>query len=121
YLTVLALISLLFVPVNCVLSAVLFRGGLRHYLLGVRLVRRDGRRAGRLRCGWRALMAWTVLAPLALWVFLQEYARTLQIAYLGDLCWLASGLLALLFFVVILRSPARSLHDRLAGTWLVPR
>jgi hypothetical protein len=121
HLSTLALISLLFVPVCCVLSAMLFRGGLRHYILGVRLVRRDGRRAGRLRCGWRALTAWTFLAPLALWPLLVENARKLQIAYLGDLCWVASGLLTLLFFVVILRTPARSLHDRLAGTWLVPR
>jgi hypothetical protein len=118
---VIALVALLFLPVCCVLSAVLFRGGLRHYLLGVRLVRRDGRRAGRLRCGWRALTAWTFLAPLALWPLLVENARKLQIAYLGDLCWVASGFLTLLFFVVILRTPARSLHDRVAGTWLVPR
>jgi hypothetical protein len=116
-----SLIALMFTPVLFVLAALVFRGGLRHYLLGVRLVRRDGRRAGRFRCAWRALVAWTFLVPLGCWNFLQEYAWRHQIAYLGDLCWAASGLLALLSLALMLRTPARSLHDRLAGTWLVPR
>jgi hypothetical protein len=113
--------ALMLTPVLCMLSAVLFRGGLRHYLLGVRLVRRDGRRAGRLRCAWRALMAWSMLIPLGLWLLLEDFAWRHRIAYLGDLCWGASALLALLLMAVMLRTPARSFHDRLAGTWLVPR
>ncbi len=108
-------------PALCVFAALVFRGGLRHYLLGVRLVRRDGRRAGRLRCAWRALVAWLPLVPLGFWIFLQECTWRPRIVYLGDLCWLATGLLAVLSIALMLRTPARSLHDRLAGTWLVPR
>jgi hypothetical protein len=103
------------------LGALLFRGGLRHLLVGVRLVRRDGRRAGRARCLWRALVSWAFLAPLACWFYIQSETWGQRIPYLGDLCWAATAALALLWLVVILRTPARSIHDRLAGTWLVPR
>jgi hypothetical protein len=114
----LRLTLLLFTPAFCVLAALVFRGGLRHYSLGVRLVRRDGRRAGRLRCGWRALAAWAVVVC---WVLLQEYTWRKQLAYLGDFGWIVLGVLTPVSLAVMLRTPARSLHDRLAGTWLVPR
>jgi hypothetical protein len=40
---------------------------------------------------------------------------------LSWLCWGAALALLLLYVALALRSPARGLHDRLAGTYLVPR
>jgi hypothetical protein len=119
-----------FVPVACVALATLFRGGVRHRLLGTEVVRRDGRPAGRLRCGWRALLVW--LVPVALFAG----ARLLEDVYWGDWTpgtslWTpavlvpAMQILALGYLLaavaVALSRPAVSLHDRLAGTRLVPR
>jgi uncharacterized RDD family membrane protein YckC len=123
-------ITLGFSLVLCVGSALLFRGGWRYLVFGLRLVRADGEPAGRLRCAWRALAAWVVcVVPLALARGLEESAwldwkpggepgRLLAVA---NICWAAAALILIAWIVVLVRTPARSLHDRLAGTWLVPR
>jgi hypothetical protein len=114
----------------CATSALALGGGLRCRMLGVCVVRGNGRPAGPLRCAWRTLLAWLIcVAPLALARLVEELywynwspddspARLLALA---DLSWLLAGVLLAAWLVVVLRSPARSLHDRLAGTWLVPR
>ncbi|MCX6903108.1 MAG: RDD family protein [Verrucomicrobia bacterium] len=97
------------------IAALLFRGGLVLRVCGVAVVRRDGRRASRLRVFWRSLVAWSpvLAAPVV--------AGALT-PLLGIVC--AASLLAALAGGLVIWSvalPERSLQDRLAGTWLVPR
>jgi hypothetical protein len=97
------------------LAAVLFRGGPLWRAFGVAMVRRDGRPASRLRILWRnflAFLPFMVVPPVARVFGLHGRTEWLMIALLVSL-----GALAL--FSALL--PGRSLQDRLAGTWLVPR
>jgi hypothetical protein len=122
---------LLAVPAaGCVLSALVFRGGVRNLLLRVDAVRGDGRPAGRLRCAWRALVAWVLLvAPLFLARWLEEGywsswtpdGGTPWLLWAADACWVLALVLPIACLALIVLAPARSLHDRLSGTWLVPR
>jgi hypothetical protein len=114
----------------CVGSALVFRGGLRYLLFGVRLVRGDGELAGRFRCAWRALAAWIVcVGPLAVARVLEESAWLEwkpgggpgRLLVAANACWAVAVLVLIAWLVVLVRTPTRSLHDRLAGTTLVPR
>jgi hypothetical protein len=118
-------------PVAWIVWAFLWRGGLSFYLLGLALVRWDGRPAGRWQCAWRAFLFWapvTALIALSLWldgIYWSKWSPDGSELWLAWLSWLTWwGGLVLLFpgyFILALRSPARSMHDRLAGTYLVPR
>ena len=94
--------------------------GLR--IFGIALVDKNGRAAAR----WRLLVRW-----LAIWIFPcllfvsqnivfaifhHTISGTAMIAFActAAVTWIAG-------LVVTLKNPARGLHDRLAGTWLVPR
>jgi hypothetical protein len=115
--------------VICLISAAVFRGGLRYRMFGLCLVRYDGRPAKRLKCVWRMLAAWLLcIAPLvvarsveelhwAVWMYDERYS----LLALADLCWLVMAGMFVVTLAILLISPARSLHDRLAGTVLVPR
>jgi uncharacterized RDD family membrane protein YckC len=118
-------------PLLWILWAFLLRGGLSFRILGMSLVRRDGRKAARWQCAWRAFVVWapvTVLlgasAQLEIlywWGHRGEPVRDADLLTLSTaLWWLAVGLLALYAILAVWR-PQRSLHDRLAGTYLVPR
>jgi hypothetical protein len=126
-----ALAILLLVPAGVwVLWAFLWRRGLSDRLLGLALVQSDGRPAARWRCAWRALLTWapvTGLLVAAMWLE-QDYWSGLKetgtpALWLSRLSWVASwsawALLAT-YAVLAVRSPTRGLHDRLAGTYLVP-
>jgi hypothetical protein len=104
----------IYVGVPTVFAAVLFRGGLVLLAAGVAFVRRDGRRASRLRLFWRSLLAWAPVWPAFLLtaVGAGEHKNWIVLAATAALCALA--LLSLLL-------PRRGLPDRLAGTWPVPR
>jgi hypothetical protein len=118
-------------PVVWIIWAFLWRGGLSFFFLGLALVRWDGRPAGRWQCAWRASVFWAPVAALvvlSLWLdalYWSEWSPDLSHVWLAWLAWLAWwGGLALLFpgyLILALRSPERALHDRLAGTYLVPR
>ncbi|MBX6313335.1 MAG: RDD family protein, partial [Isosphaeraceae bacterium] len=98
----------------------LTRGGLALSLMGLGLVRRDGRRASRLRCAWRALLAW---GPLAALLAAAVWARALA-PNTALLPWVPFGLAVLLLLASLpmaLLDPARGPHDRLSGTYLVPK
>jgi uncharacterized RDD family membrane protein YckC len=98
--------SILLVPPVWIIWAFLARGGWSFAWVGISLVRWDGRRPGRFRCAWRALLCWLPVVLVALlWL---SYGWPLIVLGLGY------AVLALVF-------PERSLHDRLAGTRLVPR
>jgi hypothetical protein len=104
----------------CVLWAFLTRGGWAFGLVGLSLRRASGRRAWRTQCAWRALLFWSPVAALlvlSLWVQTQYPER--QVLAFGLWC---SALAVLLGYMLLaLWFPTRSLHDRLAGTYLVPK
>ena len=88
--------------------------------MGLSLVLANGHEAPRLLCGWRAFVVWGPLAGLVgLSVWLETYDP--ELVRLSWLCWAAAFALLLLYVAMALRFPARGLHDRLAGTYLVPR
>ncbi len=97
------------------LAALLFRGGALLRAFGVAIVRRDGKPASRLRVLWRNFLAFLpfYVFPRVAWVF-GLHARWE---------WLMIALLALLAALAVFSAllPGRSLQDRLARTWLVPR
>ncbi len=107
-------------PLLCVLWALLTRGGLTFRLAGLSLRRGNGRRAGRLQCAWRALLFWapvTGLLALSVWVQAEYPAR----AVLAFALWCAALGVLIGYALLALWSPGRGPHDRLAGTYLVPR
>jgi hypothetical protein len=108
------------------LGCVLILGeGLFLRLLGVATVRRDGRKASRLRLLGRTLLAWSLCfaaaaLSLALWM---AWLPGFQTAAAPSLAW-ALGLLMLFLLAAVAWAawkPARSLPDLATGTWLVPR
>jgi eukaryotic-like serine/threonine-protein kinase len=109
----------IYVGIPALAAALLFRGGLVLLLARVTFVRKDGKRASRLRVFWRALVAWSSLALggavfASVLAMLHGRAAVLPAALAGGLVVCALALLSLAL-------PKRGLQDRLAGTWLVPR
>jgi hypothetical protein len=108
------------------------RGGLSYRLAGMALVRSDGRKAGRFQCAWRTLLLWVPPAVLlalssglevlfwTTWKFEEPYANT-WLLWLAWLLWWSVPALLATYLILSLWSPARSLLDRLVGTYLVPR
>ncbi len=103
-------------PLLWVLWALVFRGGFSYSLMGIALVRGDGRRPARWQCGLRALLVW---APLALLLTLSAWLES-RSGVSGMLWWSAAALLGG-YVALALVFPSRSVHDQLAGTRLVPR
>ena len=101
-----------FLSIAC---ALLFRGGLLMRALGIAVVTRDGSDASRLRMLWRACVAW-------LWLPLGGMlgAMLFPVLPVNSVVWIVVNfVLAVAAWSAALRE--RSLQDRLAGTWLVPR
>jgi hypothetical protein len=95
------------------------RGGFCLGWLGMRVVDKNGRQAARWRCGLRSLMTWlpaAALLELAVWVQMETPDRAWPVWTLWSLAivWLVADVAA------GLATPARSLHDRASGTYLVP-
>jgi hypothetical protein len=103
-----------------VVWAFVFRGGWALSRESVVLRRTDGRPPWRLQCAWRAFVLWAPVAGLlglALW--LAHVAPERPLLYFG--AYFAAIALLVGHVVLALLFPARSLPDRLAGTYLVPR
>jgi hypothetical protein len=125
--------ALLLWPSAWVLWAFVARGGIAYRLAGIRLVRADGRPAWRLQCLWRAFLVWAPVAGLFVlswwlderyWSAWPDPARRQALWWLDAVsaaCWWAAWLTLASYAALALRNPSRSLHDRLAGTYLVPR
>ena len=122
-------VAFLLGPVLWVAWAFLTLGGLTYKITGIAVVRRDGRRAGRFRCAWRAFLVWIPLGAMVLlsfrlddWYWLQWGSNTAPVWalwtswLLGWTAWLLLGA----YLILALRYPARSPLDRLTGTYLVP-
>jgi hypothetical protein len=96
------------------------RGGLSLRLVGLGLVRRDGRDARRWQCAWRTLLVWLPVVALlgtviALDVDAPERGATCAVLQWLALAWVVGAA------VVAVWSPRRGPHDWLAGTYVVPR
>jgi hypothetical protein len=103
------------VALPAITSALFFRGGIIMRIFGVCLVDRYGNRATGIQAMHRSVFAWlpTLISPaliayLLIW-FSAQLAFTITFMLLGSI-----AVLSALF-------PGKALHDRLAGTYLVPR
>jgi hypothetical protein len=121
-LSALAAFSLGLAIVCSLASAVAARGGLVTRLLGLAVVNRQGREIGRGRSLVRTALAWLPafvwLAYLAVSPRVQGFVPTPNAPLMGmtiTLVLLAAGA------AWTIARPARGPHDRLAGTWVVPR
>jgi hypothetical protein len=127
-------------PVMWVFWAGVTRGGFSLPLSGIAVVQADGRKAARWRCVSRALLIWVpfaglVLASLLLDMWRVGSANALAVstvptrsspelvaaAWAAWLAWWLAVAWLPLHFLLVFRSPAQSWHDRLSGTFLVPR
>jgi uncharacterized RDD family membrane protein YckC len=116
-----ALLFAALLDIGCVL---VLGEGLFLRLLGVAVVRRDGRKASRLRLLSRTLLAWSLCVAgaalsMALWLMWLPGFQTGS----PTLAW-ALGLLTLVMLGSVawaMWKPARSMGDLAVGTWLVPR
>jgi hypothetical protein len=124
------LVTLVTWPALWVIWAFLTRGGFSYRLAGIALVRGDGRPASRLQCAWRALLVWTPLTGLLVlslwleshyWSMWELGAPPRWMLPLASASWYAALLLLAGYVLLALWRPARTLHDRLAGIYLVPR
>jgi uncharacterized RDD family membrane protein YckC len=119
-------------PVLAAVWAFLWRGGLTYLMTGIVVVRRDGRKAARWQCAWRAFLFWAPLFALQAATILFDYwfwkigdpqvqGFPAWLPLLASLAFCAPPLVLVGYIVLALWSPTRSWHDRLAGTLLMPR
>jgi hypothetical protein len=120
-------------PLLWAVWAALTRGGLANRLAGVRLLGADGRPAARWRCALRSLLVWappTLLVVLSvrleLWRLVGPGGRPAEelllfCAWASWASWWLAVVLLPAYVVLALRRPNGGPHDRLAGTYPVPR
>ena len=117
--SMLTVILVIYVGLPALIASLLCRGGLALRMAGITFVRRDGRRASRLRVFWRALVAWSPVGlALAGFMFILGPPNANPPKELPFV--LACGLFCGLAILSV-ALPERGLPDRLAGTWPVPR
>ena len=89
-------------------------------LIGLAVVRRDGNEIGRGRSLARTLIAW---APILPWLVLFPNPTVMGFGPASPVPVLAISLAfgAMIAGVVWTIAADRGLHDRIAGTWVVPR
>jgi hypothetical protein len=116
-------------PILWIVWSFITRGGVSLPITELQLVGRHGRRAARWRCAWRALLLWTPVVLLLLgshylelsyWMQWQLGAIEPWRLWTSSILWWAAATLLLGYAVLALWFPARGIHDRLAGTYLVP-
>ena len=107
--------------VGGVISVLAVPGGLITRALRHAVVTRDGRQIGRARSAIRFLVAWS---PALAWIacvgvpMFGEPRVSLDVAFIvGSLAFLSMATGAAWTIAV----PGRGPHDRIAGTWVVPR
>jgi hypothetical protein len=115
-----AIMLVCFWPTLWVFWAFFFRGGITQHMMGLTLVCSDGGSASRLRCAWRAVLVWmpvVILLIAAVSVKAADLqARVVPVILIGAAAAYVVGCVALALCL-----PSRSLHDRIAGTVLVPK
>jgi eukaryotic-like serine/threonine-protein kinase len=102
-----------------VVWAFVFRGGFAFKRGGIGLRRADGRKPSRLQCGLRALLVWSPIAAVfCLAVFVRTNFPDLPVVFW--FIWALGCALPIVFGTLAICMPNRSIHDRIAGTYLVP-
>ena len=104
-----------YAAVPSLLMALAFRRGLAMMMFGTVVVKNNGEQASRPRAFWRGLLAWSPLLGSAILAGL--------IYPLAGPIWTTTICLVVIAVLVTVShmQHGRTLHDRLAGTWLVPK
>jgi hypothetical protein len=112
--------TLVAIPTIWIIWVMITRGGLSLPLAGIALVRTNGLPASRRACGFRALLVW---APPATLLVASRYLRESnpEAAWISTWLWMGAVALMACYIALAILNPSRCLHDRLAGTVLVPR
>ena len=100
-------------------GAFLARGGLTLRAFGAALVNRRGEPASRFRALWRAMVTWSLAGALPIFFKANQKGTSIDTRSL-----ILQSLVMALFIagaVWTALHPSRSIQDRLAGTWIVPR
>ena len=107
--------GILYGAIPALLAALFTRRGLILLCFGAVVVKTNGQRAGRIRTIWRGFVAWSpfLLGPVLAMLLVALFGATAGTVILV--------LIMIAAVVLSLRRRDRSLQDRLAGTWLVPR
>jgi hypothetical protein len=117
-----ASIPVLFSIACGLISVLAVPGGLITRALRQAVVRRDGREIGRVRSGVRLLIAWS---PAIAWMAYVGNPMFGELRAMSPAAAYAAGGLALMSVasgaVLTIAVPGRGPHDRIAGTWVVPR
>jgi hypothetical protein len=120
-------------PLLWSLWAGLTRGGLGMRLAGMALRDRQGRPAARWRCALRSMMVWVPIAVLLLVSVLLDLWRVMSVpagwsdaavrltSWLAWVTWWLALLLLAVYAWVAVCWPNGGPHDRIAGTYPVPR
>lgn len=109
-----------FVAIMAILSAFMTRGGVTLPLLGLTIVRNNGKPAGRWRCAWRSAMVW--ILPALLLIAALVLQGNLAKADWRSWCLFAAATLTLPAYAIsAIWSPSRGPHDWLSGTVVVPK
>jgi hypothetical protein len=103
-----------------VVWAFLARGGFAFYRGGLALRRADGSKPSRLQCALRALVVWGPVAALLCLAAATRTFATTDDADLARSLWMLAFLWLIAGAVLAICFPRRSLHDWVAGTYLVP-
>ena len=101
------------------LGALITGSGFTFRQFGAALVNARGERASRVRALWRALVTWMPMCATLVVVKIAPEPPNHRVSLLA----LESALMMLAIAAAVwaVNHPARSLQDRLAGTWIVPR
>jgi hypothetical protein len=117
-----ASIPLLLPIVGSLISVLLVPGGVVTRVLRHAVVKRDGREIGRVRSAVRLLIAWS---PAIAWMAYVGNPMFGEVRAMSPDAAYALGGLALLSMAAgagwTIAVPGRGPHDRVAGTWVVPR
>jgi len=113
-------VGVCFSLVLSLLSALIVPGGLVTRLIGLAIVRRDGREIGRLRSFGRAVLMWLPGLIWVAWIVMAPREGSVPAANSVPRLLLLFGVFAA-GITWTLVNPTRGPHDRAAGTWVVPR
>jgi hypothetical protein len=106
--------------------AFLLRGGPSFPMAGLALVRSDGRRAARWQAAWRSALVWaqwvipTTAFTVTRWWMAGRPAGKSPLDFQGETEWQLCLILFLVWALLTAWLPRRPIHDRLAGTYVVP-
>jgi hypothetical protein len=107
----------------CLISSAIVPGGFVMRMLGLAVVTRDGREIGRLRSSARILVAWFPAIVWLAWVaaYWDVPGGGVSLGMSSPLGIALAFLPSMIGAVWTIAQATRGLHDRVMGTWVVPR